>query len=270
MPAPTVILLGYGSTNTSVVQVSHEIKAGLLAIRPELDVHVAFLDHCSPSGSQVVNGLVKRGVTEVVFVPLLLSEAFHAQVEVPALIAQVQASHPNLRVAASRPIGPDVSLLSVIDRRLRDALRTRRVSELDGLVFSAVGSNDVRSNALVARRARQWANHHKLPHVTAFASASGPTTAEAVRSLRAQGRRHIAVGSWFLSPGMNYAQQAELAYETGAIAVSAPLGSDVEIVQAALARYVVAAMDLIDLDAPIAHIEDIEPAPVRHLSVVGA
>ena len=157
MTAPSLVLLGHGSHDPQVPQVSHQIREGLLAIRPELDIHVAFLDHCAPSGIQVVNKLVSQGVAEVVFVPLLLSEAFNVQAEVPALLNQVQASFPQLRVIASRPIGPEAQLLSIIDRRLRDALRARHVSELDGLVFAAAGSGDIRSNALVARRARQWA-----------------------------------------------------------------------------------------------------------------
>ena len=84
---------------------------------------MAFLDHCAPTGLQVVNKLVGRGVDEIVFVPLLLSDAFHAQVEVPTMIAQISATLPELRVTASRPIGPEAQLLSIIDRRLRDALR---------------------------------------------------------------------------------------------------------------------------------------------------
>ena len=175
MTAPSLILLGHGSNDPQVPQVSHQIREGLLAIRPELDIHVAFLDHCTPSGIQVVNKLVSRGVEEIVFVPLLLSDAFHVQADVPALLAQVQASFPELRVIASRPIGPEAQLLSIIDRRLRDALRARHVAELDGLVFAAAGSCDIRSNALVARRARQWSTHHRLPCVTAFATGSGPS-----------------------------------------------------------------------------------------------
>jgi sirohydrochlorin ferrochelatase len=267
MTAPTLVLLGYGSPDPRVVDVSQEIRTQILAIRPELDIHVAFLDHCSPTGLQVVNKLVKRGVTEVVFVPLLLSDAFHAHVEVPALIAQVQSAFPELQVIASRPIGPEAQLLSVVDRRLREELRARQVSELDGLVFAAAGSSDLRSNAIVARRARQWATHHKLPCVTAFATGAGPTTAEAVRTLRAQGRRHIAVGSWFLAPGTLWARQSELAFEAGAVAVSAPLGAQPEIAETALTRYVVAAMDLVDLEPMLA---DEEPLPARHLSVVSA
>ena len=271
MTAPSLILLGYGSHDPRVAQVSHEIRKGLLKIRPELDIHVAFLDHCAPSGLQVINKLAARGVTEVVFVPLLLSDAFHAQVDVPTMIAQISAAHPDLRLTASRPIGPEAQLLSIIDRRLRDALREKRVAELDGLVFAAAGSTDIRSNALVARRARQWSTHHRLPCVTAFATGSGPTAAEAMRTLRAQGRRHIAVGSWFLAPGLLYTRQAELAVEAGAIAVSEPMGGEPEIAEVALTRYVVSAMELVDLDAPLAEPDlDEDFFPVRHLSVVSA
>jgi len=277
MSAPSLILLSYGSHDPAVAQVSHQIRSRLLDIRPELDVHVAFLDPVDsqrhrpsypPSGGQVIGKLVRAGVTEVVVVPLLLSDAFHPHAELPAVLAKATAAHPELSVTVSRPIGPEAQLLSVIDRRLRDALRARRVAELDGLVFAAAGSRDIRSNAIVARRARQWSTHHRLPCVTAYATGSGPTAAEAIHTLRSQGRRHIAVGSWFLSPGLLYERHAELAYEAGAVAVSAPLGGEPEIAEVALSRYIVAAMDLIDLDGPALDLD--EPALVRHLSVVGA
>jgi sirohydrochlorin ferrochelatase len=268
MTAPALVLLGYGSSDRRVARVSQRIRSALLEIRPSLDIEVAFLDHCAPSAPQVVNELALRGVTEVVLVPLLLSDAFHASVEVPAVVAAIRAAHPGVRVLASRPIGPEASLLSVIDRRLRDVLRSRRISELDGLVFSAAGSADVRSNAIVARRARQWATHHRLPCVTAFAIASGPTTAEAVRTLRGQGRRHIAVGSWFLSPGLLFTHQAELAYEAGAVAVADPMGAEPEIAEVALVRYVVSAMELVDLGLDVD--TEVEELPTRHLSVVSA
>jgi sirohydrochlorin ferrochelatase len=265
MTAPSLILLGTESTDPRVTRVSQDLRAELLAIRPQLDVHVAFVAD-QPSGLSVVTSLAKRGVQEVVLVPLLLSDAFAAQRGVPALLAQIRAAHPGVNVIVSRPVGPEAQLLAVIDRRLRDALRARRVAELDGLVFSAAGGRDVRSNALVSRRARQWATHHRLPCVTAFASGSGPSTGEAIRTLRAQGRRHIAVGSWFLAPGATFSRQAELALESGAVAVSAPLGAGPEIAEAILARYVVAALELVDLEP--AAVDD--PAPMRHLSVVSA
>src|SRR5829696_6646954 len=220
MTAPSLVLLGYGSSDPRVSQVSQQLRDELLVIRPELDVHVGFLEQGGPSGMASINRLVAQGVTEIVLAPLLLSEAFGAPAAVSALSTQAAAAHRGLRITAARPIGPEAHLLSILDVRLRDALRVRRVNELDALVFAAAGSHDVRSNALVARRARQWATHHKLPHVVSFAGGSGPSTAEAIRTLRAQGRRHIAVGSWFLSPGLLFSRQAELAADHGAVAVS--------------------------------------------------
>lgn len=272
MTAPALILLSPDRNERGVARVSQDIRQELLAIRPQLDVHVAFAgDH--PTLLSVAAQLAKRRTEELVVVPLLLSDAFGPQAlspsaehQLPQLLAQLRAAQPALGVVASRPIGPESQLLGVIDRRLRDAIRARRVSELDGLVLSAAGSSDVRSNALVSRRARQWATHHRLPCVTAFAGGSGPSTGEAVRTLRAQGRRHIAVGSWFLAPGEVYRWQAEQALDAGAVAVSEPLGSGPEIAEAVLARYVVAALDLVDIDEPAAS----HDLPVRHLSVVGA
>ena len=266
MTAPALILLSPDRNEPGVAQVGQEIRDELLTIRPRLDVQLAFLDD-HPSLLSVAAKLVKRGTEEAVLVPLLLSDAFASQQDLPPLLAQVRAAQPKLEVIASRPVGPEAQLLAVIDRRLRDAIRARRVSELDGLVFAAAGSSDVRSNALISRRARQWATHHRLPCVTAFAGGSGPSTGEAIRTLRAQGRRHIAVGNWFLAPGAGYRRQAEQAVQAGAVAVSAPLGAGPEIAEAALARYVVAALELVDIDTPADADTEL---PARHLSVVGA
>jgi sirohydrochlorin ferrochelatase len=266
MTAPALILLSPDRNERGVARVGQELRQELLAIRPQLDVHVAFLGE-HPSLLSLGAQLAKRGTEEAVLVPLLLSDAFAPQQALPALLGQLRAAQPKLNVIASRPVGPEPQLLTVIDRRLRDAIRARRVSELDGLVFSAAGSADVRSNALLSRRARQWATHHRLPCVTAFAGGTGPGTAEAIRTLRAQGRRHIAVGSWFLAPGEAYRRQAEQAFDAGAVAVSTPLGSGPEIAETALARYVVSALELVDIDPPV---EDETELPTRHLSVVSA
>lgn len=268
MTAPALILVGYGSHDPRVAQVSHNIRAGVLAIRPELDVQVAFVGDGQPTGPQIAAKLARRGVEEAVIVPLLLSDAFSAHAEFPALVAQIAACTPGLRVTASRPVGPEAPLLSMVDRRLRDALRVRRVGELDGLVFAAVGSTDVRSNAIVARRARQWATHHRLPCLAAFGAATGPTAAEAVRTLRGQGRRHVAVGSWYLAPTPLYVREASAALAAGAVAVSEPLGGGPELADLVLSRYVVAAIELVEVD--LGEAAEREPAPIRHLSAVSA
>jgi sirohydrochlorin ferrochelatase len=268
MTAPSLILVGHGGGDPRVAEVSQSLRARVTELRPGLDVHAAFLDN-PPTALQVINKLVERGVTEVVLTPLSLSDAFSGGAELTALLTAIRAAHPGLQVVASQPIGPDSRLLSVVDRRLRDELRRRRIDDLDGLVFLADGGSDQqghdpRSHAIIARRARLWSAHHRLPSVTAFGSDHGPSAAEAVRSLIAQGRRHIAVGSWYLSPTEDYREQSRLALAAGARAVSAPLGAEPELVETIISRYVVSAMDMVDLE-PL-----LTDQPVRHLSAVSA
>lgn len=263
MTAPAVVIVARGSTDPDVAQVTHTMRQGISALRPELIVRAAFLDHCSPTGPQVVAQLVKQKVNEIVLVPLQLTHAIESDPDVEQLLLRVRTAHPFTRFTVSRPVGPEVSLLTILDERLRSALRLARALELDGLVLSSECTGDVRGNALLARRARQWSAHHKLPCLTAVADGSGPSTAQAIQGLRAQGRRHIAVGSFFLTADECYHAQAELSYRFGAVAVSEPLGAHREVIDLVLARYAFAAMDLLDFGAA----EEAGPA-ARHLSVV--
>ena len=250
MTAPALLLLGHGSHDRRTADISRRIATGLRQIRPNLEVHSAFLDVCGPTVAEVGKRLAAAGTDEVVVVPLLLSDAFGAHEEVPAAVAQLATAHPDLGVAASRPIGPEAQLLSVIDRRLRDALRARHVSALDGLVFAAAGSPDVRSNAIVARRARQWATHHKLPCVTSFASGSGPTPPRpsadsAFAGPPAHRRRLVVPGP---QPALGAAGRDGPRGRRGRRLRA--MGGEPEVAEVALTRYVVAAMDLVAFSTP--------------------
>jgi len=57
------------------------------------------------------------------------------------------------------------------------------------------------------------------------------------------------VGSFFLAPGFLPDRAAELALEAGAVAVSQPLGADVEVARTVLERYAVGAVELVPLPA---------------------
>jgi sirohydrochlorin ferrochelatase len=245
MTAPALIALAHGSRDPRSSATIEELVAEVRRMRPDLRVETAFLELSRPNFGKVVDKLVRAGYDEIVVVPLLLSEAYHARVDVPSALAEAAARHDNLQIRATKILGLEVSFLEVLDKRLRDALRTARVRELDALVLAAAGSTDLLANQAVARLARVWAAKHKLPVVAAFASSAPPATGEAVRAFRAEGRRHVAVASMFLAPGFLPDRAAELAVEAGAVAVSEPLGADPELARTILARYAVGAVELV-------------------------
>jgi len=245
MTAPALVALAHGSRDPRSAETIQALIAEVRTMRPDLRIEPAFLELSKPSLTTVVDKLARAGYDEIVVVPLLLTEAHHAKVDVPEAIAAAMARHENLKIRASSILGLEGVLLEVLDRRLRTALKDARVRELDALVLAAAGSSDSLANQAVARLARMWGARHKLPTVAAFASAAPPATGEAVRSFRADGRRHIAVGSLFLAPGTLPDRAAELALEAGAVAVSAPLGADAEVARTILARYAVGAVELV-------------------------
>lgn len=249
MTAPVLIVLAHGSADPRSARTVREIVSTTRRLRPDLRIGSAFLDHVSPDLDMVVRRLAAKGHHEIVVVPLMLTSAYHARVDVPAVMRHPSPDHPGVTVTMADVIGPDAALLSVLDERLRESLRHARVREIDALVLAAAGSADVRANASVARIARLWGQRHKLPTTVAFASTAPPSTGEAVREWRRQGKRYVAVGSLFVTPGRLADRSEELALEAGAVAVSPPLGAHDELARLVLARYSVGALELVRIPA---------------------
>ncbi len=245
MAAPALVALAHGSRDP---RSSHTITAlvrEVRAQRPDLRIEQAYLDRSRPGFSTVVDRLVRDGHDEIVVVPLLLTESHHVGSDVPSAVAEAGARHPGLRIRATSILGLEPRFLEILDVRMRETLLSSRIRELDALVLAAAGCADPLANQAVARLARLWGTHHKLPVTAAFAAAAPPATGEAVRAFRGQGRRHIAVASLFLTPGPLSDRATELALEAGAVAVSEPLGAHPELARTILARYAVGAVELV-------------------------
>lgn len=249
MTAPALIALAHGSRDPRSAATIAALVDEVRALRPDLRIEAAFLDLCDPSLDTVVDTLAGEGHREVVVVPLFLTEAVHATVDVPDAVRRAAQRHDHLALTIAPILGIENVMFRVLDERLRAALRLQRVHELDALVLAGAGSSDPAANAQISRAARAWGQVHHLPVVAAFASAAPPAAGEAVRALRADGRRHIAVAQLMLAPGFLPDRVKELAYEAGAVAVAEPLGAHEEIAQLVLARYSVGALDLVPLEA---------------------
>jgi sirohydrochlorin ferrochelatase len=245
MAAPALVALAHGSRDPRSAATINALVAEVRAMRPDLRIEAAFLDLSRPSFTTVVDRLVKAGFDEIVVVPLLLSEAFHARIDVPSAVAEQAARHEGLQIRATAILGHEMSFLEVLDQRLREALAAARCRELDALVLAAAGSSDPLANQAVARLARVWGAHHKLPVKAAYASSAPPATGEAVRAFRHEGRRHIAVASLLHAPRVQPDRAAALAREAGAVAVAEPLGVHEAVARTVLARYAVGAVELV-------------------------
>lgn len=237
MSAPALVALAHGSRDPRSAAMVRAIVDDVRRRRPEVPVRAAFLAYCRPNLSAVVDGLVAHGHDTIVVVPLLLTSAHHARVDVPMALETARRHHLDLELQLAEVVGAGPLLLAALDERLSRALRTFRAARPDALVLAAAGSTDASANAAIARLADDWGRVHGLPANAAFASAASPTVDQAVRAWHRQGRRSVAVGSFFIAPGRLPDRVGRLALQADSAAVTDVLGGNPHVTSAVVARY---------------------------------
>ena len=239
---PPLVAVAHGSRDPRSASTVRALVDVVRAQAPGLPVHESFLDLSAPLVTDVLRGLYASGHRTAVVVPLLLGSAFHARVDLPALIDQVVSECPGFRVEVSDVLGADPALEAVALDRLGAAPRRRGM----GVLLSAVGSSNASANAVVAALAARWEERLGVPVSEAFASATQPDIPAAADRLRSRGVRHLVVASWFLAPGLLPDRIARLAREAdpGAF-IAEPLADDPRVADVVISRYATAVSGLL-------------------------
>ncbi|WP_265867947.1 sirohydrochlorin chelatase [Streptomyces sp. SKN60] len=246
MSAPVLLVIAHGSRDPRHAATVQALVARAAALRPGLRVETAFLDFNLPSVTGVLDRLAAEGVREVVALPLLLTRAFHAKADIPAVLRQAPAS---LRIRQAEVLGPSPLLLATVERRLYEAGLTPADKSTTGVVLASAGSTDPEAIAVIAETARELRNTGWCSVRPAFASASLPRTEDAVRALRAEpGVRRVAVAPYVIAPGRLPDRIAAGAAEGGALLADV-LGPSPELARLLLERYEPAAQALRPLSA---------------------
>ncbi|MEV4683358.1 sirohydrochlorin chelatase [Streptomyces kurssanovii] len=198
MHRPVLLVVAHGSRDPRHAATVHALTRRVSSLRPGLRVETAFLDFNAPAVPQVLGRLAAEGVRDVVALPLLLTRAFHAKADIPAVLRQAP---PQLRIRRAEVLGPSPLLLSSVQRRLYEAGLTPADMSSTGLVLAAAGSTDPEAIAVIAQTARELRHTGWCAVRPAFASASLPRTEDAVRALRADGCARVAVAPYVIAPG---------------------------------------------------------------------
>ncbi|MFI9470558.1 sirohydrochlorin chelatase [Streptomyces sp. NPDC052492] len=232
MRRPVLLVVAHGSRDPRHAATVHELVRRVRALRPGLRVETGFLDFNVPSVNDVLESLDAEGVRDVVALPLLLTRAFHAKADIPAVLAEAP---PRLRIRQAEVLGPSPLLLAALERRLYEAGLTPADKSSTGVVLASAGSSDPEAIAVIADVAREWRHTGWCAVRPAFASASLPRTEQAVRELRELGCARVAVAPYVLAPGRLPDRIARGA--AGADVLADVLGPAPEVAQVLLERY---------------------------------
>lgn len=223
----TLVLAAHGSADPRSAAVTHAVAGRIRRLRPWLDVRPAFLEQTCPNLVHVLAGLPADGVVA----PFLLADAYHARVDIPAIIEQSGAA-----VLQAGVLGEDPALISVLRQRLTEV----GVSPDDdglGVLVVAVGSSNDAANARTSTVARALHTRTRWTGTeVAFATGPQPCLADAASRLRAAGAERLVIAPWFLAHGVITDRVAAYAAAQG-ISMAEPLGSHNLVAAAVLERY---------------------------------
>ncbi|MFF8394044.1 sirohydrochlorin chelatase [Streptomyces sp. NPDC016172] len=241
---PVLLVIAHGSRDPRHAATVHALVRRVRSLRPDVRVETGFLDFNVPSVQGVLESLAVQGVRDVVALPLLLTRAFHAKADIPAVLADAP---PQLRIHQADVLGPSPLLMAALERRLYEAGLTPADKSSTGVVLASAGSTDPEAIAVIAEIAREWRHTGWCAVRPAFASAGSPAgfprTEDAVRELRALGCSRVAVSPYVLAPGFLPDRIARGAAEADVLADV--LGAAPEVARVVLERYEAARMPLL-------------------------
>jgi sirohydrochlorin ferrochelatase len=242
MHNPVLLAVAHGSADPR----ASATIAGLMAMVAERagsrgpELRTAFLGHAPPSLPQAMSTIT--GERDVRVLPLLLTAAYHSKADIPRMLARAASDFPRLRVSYGSTLGPHPLLLRALERRLAEVdgsvTGTRQDQARTGVVLASAGSTDPEANLTIARLAARWqASAGWWAVRTGYASASGPSPAEAVADLLRDGAPRVVVASYLLAPGLFADRIRRTCLAAGAAAVSPVLGAAPEVAGVLLDRY---------------------------------
>ncbi len=212
----TLVLTAHGSRDPRSAANTGAIAGHLRRVAPEYTVRVAFCEHSTPNLRDVLH----ESTSDTVVVPLLLASAYHARIDIPAMIT---ASGADVRVTST--LGEDTRLVQVLGERLTSAGASRFDPEL-GVVVVAVGSSHATANAQTATIAAPLSHGTRWAGVEVAFATDGPqpSVPEAVERLRKRGATKLMIAPWFLAHGRITDRLATYAAHAG-IPMAEPLGA---------------------------------------------
>jgi sirohydrochlorin ferrochelatase len=221
-----LVLTAHGSADPRSAANTRAVADAVRRQRPGLDVRVAFCEQNSPN----LRDVLAAADDHAVVTPLLLADAYHARVDIPAMIA---ASGADARQADV--LGEDERLVRV----LRERIAATGVSRPDrgvGVIVTAVGSSLGDANARTARVAGMLESGTHWTAAVAFATGPRPTLTETAGRLRRCGATRLVIAPWFLAHGRITDRVAEYAC-THSIPMTEPLGAHALVSETVLDRF---------------------------------
>ena len=109
-----VIVFAHGSRDPLWRAPVEAVAARIAQRAPGSYVSCAYLELCTPELPEAVGQALASGARRIRVLPLFFGMGKHAREDLPALMASLQATHPDVRFELMRPAGEDERLTALL------------------------------------------------------------------------------------------------------------------------------------------------------------
>ncbi|UZD56297.1 sirohydrochlorin chelatase [Caldimonas aquatica] len=100
-----ILLFAHGARDPRWADPFREVEREVRQLAPQAAVALAFLEFMPPTLREAGARLVEDGCTSVAVVPLFLGAGGHVRKDVPELLGQLRAAHPQVAWSLCRAVG---------------------------------------------------------------------------------------------------------------------------------------------------------------------
>lgn len=109
-----LVLFAHGARDPRWAQPFQKLQAIAAQRLPETQVELAFLELMEPRLPAVVTRLVDEGCTQISVVPVFLGQGGHVLRDLPPMIDELRAAHPQLQLTVADAVGESPAVLEAI------------------------------------------------------------------------------------------------------------------------------------------------------------
>jgi sirohydrochlorin cobaltochelatase len=114
MAERALVLFAHGARDPGWAEPLRALKAQLEVRLPGERVALAFLERMPPSLAECAGALYAEGVRRLRVVPVFFGAGGHLKSDLPRLVGELAARHPDLAIAVEPPIGEQPEVIAAI------------------------------------------------------------------------------------------------------------------------------------------------------------
>lgn len=112
--ARALVLFAHGARAASWAAPFERLRALAEARMPGVPVSLAFLELMEPRLPEHVAALAAAGITGITIVPVFLGQGGHLLRDLPLMVEQLRAAHPQLAIEVAGAVGEDPGVLKAM------------------------------------------------------------------------------------------------------------------------------------------------------------